>query len=244
MMLQSLMNGEDMGNQHVNLFGALVDCQFWLYSKFSLRSLLFGLNPEATPKFIQAHEGRWINRDTLVDLYAIAWPLIMAFFLWRLNSYGELKASLIGLLTAYRLWELCGGVFYVLVMRARFDYPDARKMIISLLAYLEPILLFAVLHGALSVILSAWYGLGLGAGYSLAGRVWAWNTTLHYSLACYTTVGWGEISADHMCTMLLSDIETVTGILMLTFTISRFVSAALDATLRKRTEDTGREVSP
>jgi Ion channel len=224
-------------NQHVNPFGALVKCQFWAYSKFSLRSLLFGLNPELTPQFIVAHEGRWINRDTLVDLYAIGWPLIAACSLWRVNSFGPLEESVVGLAITYRLWELCGGVFYVLVMRARFDYPDGRKMIISLLAYLEPILLFAVLHGVVALMLARCYGLGAGAGYSLGDRAWTWTTILHYSVGCYTTVGWGDISSNHSVTMLVSDAETVTGILMLTFTISRFVSAALDVTLRKQVED-------
>lgn len=232
------------GNQHVNPFGALVSCQFWLYSKLSLRSILFGLNPEVTPKFITAHEGRWINRDTLVDLYAILWPLIAVSFLWRANSCGEYGAWLVGLLTIYRLWELCGGVFYILVVRARFDYPDGRKIIISLLAYFEPILLFAVLHGVLSAIVSRWYGLGAGAGYSLGERGWTWSTILHYSLACYTTVGWGDISGNHTYTMLLSDIETITGILMLTFTISRFVSASLDATLRRPSDDIEKKPKP
>jgi hypothetical protein len=144
----------------------------------------------------------------------------------------------ISLCVLYRLNELFGGVFYVLILRARHDKADGRKMLISLLAYLEPMLLFAVLHGAVSRILTL-QATALGSGYSLSNRTWNWVTIMHYSIGCYTTVGWGDISATDSYTMMLSDLETVTGVIMLAFTISRLVAAALDANMSS--SEAGRE---
>jgi hypothetical protein len=130
----------------------------------------------------------------------------------------------------YRLNELFGGVFYILINRARHDYADGRKLLISLLAYLEPMLLFAVLHGVLSNLQGISRGIcAPGAGYSFAGKSWGASTLLHFSVGTYTTVGWGDVTPNYPSTMILSDIEAVAGIVMLTLTVSRFVSAALDA---------------
>jgi len=142
----------------VNILGKTVEAYLWVHSHMSLRALLFGRDPDHTPKYILAHQGRWINRDTLVDLYAIAWPVIGGLLLWLANAPlrgHPLCALFVGLIAIYRLNDLLGAVLYVLIYRARYDLVDARKLVISLLAYVEPILFFSILHGVLSIYLSA-----------------------------------------------------------------------------------------
>jgi hypothetical protein len=208
---------------------------FWLHKKISVRAHLFGVDPTQTPHFITKHESAWFNRDFLVDIYAIIWPIGSVIALWWVgtSTVSENKIYcllIVGLVAAYRLNELFGGVFYILINRARHDYADGRKLLISLFAYLEPILLFAVLHGVLSDVLGIVQALSTpGTGYTFAGRSWGAISILHFSVGCYTTVGWGDISASYPSTMILSDIEAVAGIIMLTLTVSRFVSAALDS---------------
>jgi hypothetical protein len=219
----------------VNPLGAFVEGYLRFYSYISLRALLFGVDPDHTRQYISAHQGAVFNRDTLVDFYAIGWPLFGCLLLWRISvslQTHPLCALLICLIAIYRLNELIGGVLYVLVYRARYDFADARKLATSLLAYLEPILFFAILHGASSAaVLFRATSSTTDTGYMLGGRPWTWVTMLHYSVGCYTTVGWGDVVATVPRTMVLSDIETVTGILMLTLTISRFVAAAMDASM-------------
>lgn len=221
------------GKNEVKPLAIFVEAYIWLHTRTSVRVLLFGADPTKTPNYILSNQGRWINRDTLVDLYAIIRVIIDCLLLWLVASPLQthpMTALLVGLFTLHRLNELLGGVLYILIHRARFDYADGRKMAITLLAYLEPVLLFAILHGALSIILAGTSFSISGTGYALAGKplTWSWITLLHYSVGCYTTVGWGDVSATLPFTMALSDIETMTGVVMLTLTISRFVAAALD----------------
>ena len=210
----------------------IVEACLAFHSKISLRSKLFGPDPDLTPKFILDHQGRYFSRDMLVDVYAIFWPLFDCALLWLV--VGPLHCSLvwtvgIGTIAAYRLFDLMGAILWVLIKRSPYDSADERKMAISLLAYVEPIFLFAILHGALSAILAINSNSIAGAGYALDGKAWNWVSVLHYSVGCYTTIGSGSVSALCPFSILLSDIETLTGIIMITLTITVFVSRALSA---------------
>lgn len=216
-------------DRNVKPLKSLVDLYLSIHRRISLRPILFGVDPDHTPNFIITHENRWFNRDCLVDVYAIVWP-IAGLVLLYFGSNPSIHfgwALFILVVAAYRLNELFGAVFYILVYRAREDTADGRKLAISLLAYLEPIILFAILHSVFSAILAAGKVTESGAGYNLNGQVWGAITAFHFSVECYTTVGWGDVSATNPCTMILSDIEAITGIIMLTLTVSRFVSAVL-----------------
>src|SRR5258708_4651067 len=169
--------------------GMIVDAYLWLHSRTSFRALLFGSDPDKPPTYIVTREGRWFNRHTLVDFYAMTWPIFGCLLLWWTSASLKgrpMSAILIGLIAIYRLNELLGAMFYVLISRARFDAADARKLATSLLAYVEPILFFAILHGALAIYLSGINGSTDGTGYLLGGRPWNWSTMLHYSISCYT----------------------------------------------------------
>ena len=160
----------------------IVDAYLWIHEKTSLRALLFGPDPTKTPRYITAHHGRWINRDTLVDLYAIGRILIDRILLWLVVYHlreHRICALLVGLFTAHRLNELLG-VIYILLRRARADYADGRKLAITLLAYLEPIILFAILHGVISIVLSGRSGSFFAAGYSLGSNPWTLTAIVHY----------------------------------------------------------------
>lgn len=201
-----------------------------VHEKVSLRAILFGSDPTTAPKYIANSGSRWLNRSTLVDLYALMGPVVGFLLLSLVNGPASdclTWALCIGALSVYRLNELLGGILRVVIRRSREDRADERKMAMSVIAYAEPMVIFAVLHGVLSVRLKAISGV-VGAGYSLGGRGWNWVTMLHMSVACYTTAGWGDVSPTSPSTMLLSDIEAVVGILMLALTISTFVSRALD----------------
>jgi hypothetical protein len=192
--------------------------------------LLLGVDPSKTPKYLLNRRSQWFNRSTLVDFYALAWPVLDMFLLLFLCGFltqRVVPAITLGLLALYRLNELIGGVFHVLLRRAAYDSADERKMIITVLAYLEPILLFGILHAAMSVVLSRCAGCTIGAGYSLERVSWHWSTIIYYSLGCYTTVGAAGVAPICPSTMLLSDLETITGIFMLASTISAFVSKTL-----------------
>lgn len=214
----------------------LVNAYLWLHRKTSLRALLFGVDPSKTPEYISNCKYSSITRDTLVDVYALLWPAFDCLLLWfagsNLMGHPHL-ALIVGIIVAYRVNELLGGIFHVLIKRAGLDGADGRKLAISLLAYIEPILLFGVIHGSLAAVLAGQSGAVASSGYSLGGRAWNWALLLHYSVGCYTTAGWGDVSANRVSTMFMSDIETVTGILMLACTISRFIAAAVDSSMTK-----------
>jgi len=218
--------------------GAMVDLYLAVHEWTSIRCRLFGADPTLTPQFIKRHEGRWFNRDFFVDLYALAWPIASWLTLWWLGTPAAIRTnyyilSMVGAIWIYRMNELLGGVLYILVKRARSDVADGRKLAISLIAYLEPVFLFSVLHGVVSAVLANGNVASAGVGYEVGGRLWRASTIFHFSVGCYTTVGWGDVTAVAPSAVILSDIEAITGILMLTLTLSRFVAAALDPLMSK-----------
>jgi len=210
-----------------------------LHRHISLRAILLGADPTTTPKWLQESNSRWLNRSTLVDLYAMLWPLCDCFLLWlvmaRLSCHATV-APAIALVALYRLNELFGGIFWVLTYRANVDSPNPRKFAFTFLNYVEPILLFAVLHGAISDILSNGGSQLVPGGYLLEHRCWNWVTVLHYSVGRYTTVGAEGVSPTSPLTTILSDIETLVGVIMIVLTISVFVSRTIsppDSTFEK-----------
>jgi len=227
------MNKSDNDKPNVKPLGTLVDCYLWFHRTTSIRSRFFGVDPTETPKFIERNQSRWFNRDFLVDVYALAWPIACWATLWWLGTPSAIRTNrcaliAIGVIAGYRLNELLGGVSYILIKRARADFADGRKLAISLLAYLEPIILFAVLHGVVSDVLANGNTALAGKGYEIGNRLWRASTIFHFSVGCYTTVGWGDVTAVAPLAVCLSDVEAITGILMITLTLSRFVAAALD----------------
>lgn len=223
---------DERANPYRPLHG-IVQTYLSVHKWISFRSLVFGRNPDEPPEWLRSRErgNSRFRRDFFVDLYAVFWPAVsIAVLYWIATpsamATNPLALALVGFLVVLRLNELLGGITYVLLERARKDVADGRKLLISLLAYVEPILLFAILHGVIyAVVVQDSPGAKV---YELAGRDWRAATVFHYSVGCYTTVGWGDVSAVHPFAMFASDVESITGILMLALTLSRFVSAALD----------------
>lgn len=198
------------------------------HEKTSLRTFLLGKDPSQTPRFLQKHETYMFNRSTLVDTYAIMWLIIdlsILVLLGKLRGH-PIWASVLAVLGFYRLHDIWGNILHVFLHRSQHDYVSERKLALTFGVYVEPILVFAFLHSALEIVLKAWSS--SEEIYALGGRTWNWITSLHFSTACYTTVGWGDVSAKHPLAMILSSIESVMGILMLAMTISVFVSRSLN----------------
>jgi hypothetical protein len=128
------------------------------------------------------------------------------------------------MLSLYRLNELFGAVLHVLLNRAKHDYVSGRKMGLTLLAYVEPILTFAVLHAMIATVVPCCPAAGSAEVYAFTGRAFSGCTFFYFSASCYTTVGWGDVTAVHPAAMFASSIESIFGLLMLALTVSTFVS--------------------
>jgi Ion channel len=223
--------------------GAVMDGYLWLRPYTSLRSILVGVDPSKTPNYLRNPKRQWLNRSLVVDLYSCVWPAIDFALLWLVTereSGHPISAMIIGIVATYRLNEIFGGILWVLLRRARDDYADARKLAMTLLLYFEPILLFAILHGSCFILLNGCDPLAHSAGYSLDQRGWDWITALHYSVGRYTTVGAEGILPISTSAMILSDIETLVGIIMIALTISVFVSRALPSQAASDSRESGR----
>lgn len=207
-----------------------MDVYHKFHNKTSLRAILLGKDPSDTPKILIDHQSSWFNRSFFVDLYAIVWPCIEIILLYFLGSRllnHPILTLIVGCWAIYRLHEITGGILHVLLHRSSFDHADERKMILTLLCYIEPILIFAIFYAVLFIVIPFFIGNQNVEIFSINKIKWGGLTAFYFSAACYTTVGWGDISAKHPLAMLLAGCESIFGVIMLTLTISVFISRAI-----------------
>jgi Ion channel len=161
------------------------------------------------------------------DIYILTWIAleVLALGAGAVTGTAPAPALVICLLAAGRLLELLGGICRVMIRRRAYDDADERKLLMSLLVYLEGALLFANLHWYASRILLR-YCSAAAAYATPAGIQWTSWTALYFSVGTYTTVGWGDVHACHPLAMVMSSVEAIVGVFVLAITISGFVSRA------------------
>ena len=194
---------------------------FFLTRWLSPHFWIFGENPES-PRWYFRGKRRTLNYHTFHDLYIMCcWTISLGGTIVSLRLSCGWAAIVLMFLVAVRLHELFRSlVKTLLTLKKRQHRPLERTFAMTLAAYTEPILLFAIMHTFLPVAL----GMRAEEVYNLTGPEWQWADVIHYSVACYTTVGWGEIHALYGASRILSSVETGYGVMMLVFTITAFIS--------------------
>ena len=192
------------------------------FSKYgSLHYWLLGESPELARSYLPK-DSHYLNYHTLHDVYMLLmWVLAFIGSFLSVSFSSRTIAITVIVIAGLRLHELLRSLVRTLLKAKDRKYrPGERTFAIIIMAYSEPIFMFAIMHACLPTAV----GLQAGDMYSLGVCRWDIQAVLHYSIACYTTVGWGGIHAMTAGARILSSVQTVYGILMLVFAITSFIS--------------------
>jgi hypothetical protein len=190
----------------------------------TLHHWLLGDRPERPSRYI-CPASRCLNYHTLHDIYLLVmWSLALSGIVLVTHVSGRIAAFAILIAVTLRLHEVATAVLRVSLKVGQVERkkrPTERTFAIAALVYLEPILLFGIMHAAMPSAL----GLSPDTVYAhLEGSKWDTPSLVYYSVACYTTVGWGDIYPRVSEAKVLSGAETLFGVLLLVCTISAFVA--------------------
>lgn len=210
----------------------LVETLLRLARWVSPRYWLIGWNPpHDSPKWLLKLNGTAFRRDNLHDIYVSGWTCAELLLLLFWNSVGcslnfnAVQGWLLLIAVNVHLLEVMLGTVFVMMKRRHLDSVNPRKFAITALAYLDGVFVFAVSY----LLLPGLIGITPSRVYSFPPDVeFSSGSMFHFSVACYTTTGWGNIHPVHPVVMFLSSVESLVGTLFIIATIASFVSR-LDA---------------
>ncbi len=203
----------------------------------SLSRWIIGKDPDnpsfILTKLIEIQKNRFINYHTFLDCYLILWFLFEIIIIISFPS-GKLNSAFLGILVIFlssvRLIELFGAQLHIIAYRREKDTEiNERKILIGLMCYLEGMLIFCLIYMGLFTILSCGNVFSVRNGLSISSL-----NILYFSVANYTTTGFGDITAIHPTLIKISSLESIFGLLFLAFFISGLVARAFSAVEKKK----------
>lgn len=206
---------------------------FLKLTKFiSLSRCVIGKDPDNPSSLLfrlkEKHKSRFINYDTFLDCYLILWFLFEIIIIILFPS-GKLASAFLGWFIVFfasvRLLELFGAQLHIIAYRREKDVDiNERKILMGLMCYLEGILIFCLIYMGLFTILNCGNVFSLRNGLSISSL-----NILYFSVANYTTTGFGDITAIHPALIKISSLESIFGLLFLAFFISGLIARAFSS---------------
>lgn len=199
---------------------------------FSLSRWVIGKDPDnpsyLLSKLIEKNKSRFINYHTLLESYLIFWFLFEIMIIISFPS-GKLSSFFFGIilifLSTFRLIELFGAELYIITYRREKDTKiNERKILMGLMCYIEGILVFCLIYMGLNTILDCTNIFYVRNGLSISSI-----NILYFSVANYTTTGFGDLTATHPILVKISSLESVFGLFFLAFFISGLISRVFSA---------------
>jgi len=212
-------------NNEISLMQKILTLFLRIAKLFSFSRWILGKDPDNISGLLsRIKQTRFVNYHTLIECYLIMWFLFEILIIISFPS-GRLCDPVVGIiiaiLAAIRLIELFGAQLYIITYRREKDVKlSARKILLGLMCYVEGMLIFCLIYMGLYTGLKGTI-FSLRNGLSISSL-----SILYFSVANYTTTGFGDITALHPIAIIISSLESIFGLLFLAFFISGLVARA------------------